>query len=86
MRVKCIKADDTNILIEDAIYTVSALTNKGNYTLFEANPPEGFNCFDKNRFEIIETLEEDRFDELGYVDELGYEFGWDQEEIDIIFS
>ena len=76
MRVKCIKADDTNILIEDAIYTVSALTNKGNYTLSEANPPEGFNCFDKNRFEIIETLEEYAFDE----------FGWDQEEIDIIFS
>jgi hypothetical protein len=76
MRVKCIKADDTNILIEEAIYTVNAVTNKGNYTLSEANPPEGFNCFDKNRFEIIETLEEDTFDE----------FGWDQEEIDIIFS
>jgi hypothetical protein len=76
MRVKCIKADDNNILIEEAIYTVNAVTNKGNYTLSEVNPPEGFNCFDKNRFEIIETLEEDIFDE----------FGWDQEEIDIIFS
>lgn len=81
MRVKCIKADDTNILVEDAIYTVVATTAvKCNYILSEINPPEGFNCFDKNRFEILEAWDEDTFDELGY------EFGWDQEEIDVVFS
>ena len=80
MRVKCIKADDTNILVEEAIYTVDAVTGKGNYILSEVAPPQGFNCFDKNRFETLEIWDEDTFDELGY------EFGWDQEEIDIVFS
>jgi len=55
--VKCIKADDTNILVEDAIYWVKHITNKGNYTLMEVDPPQGFNCFDKYRFEIVDTLE-----------------------------
>jgi hypothetical protein len=78
MRVKCIKADDTNILVEDAIYTVEDITHRGNYILLETAVPEGFNCFDKNRFEVIEVFhdETDPFED----------FGFDQEEIDIVFS
>ena len=49
-RVKCIKADDTNILVEDALYTVLATTPKGNYIFWELDAPEPYNCFDKNRF------------------------------------
>jgi len=77
MRVKCIKADDTNILVEDALYTVNAVTTKGNYMLSEVTPPEGFNCFDKNRFEILEIFSEMSFEEF---------FGLDEEEFDILFS
>jgi hypothetical protein len=75
MRVKCIKADDTNILVEDALYTVDAVTMKGNYLLLEVAPPQGFNCFDKNRFQILEIW-----------DELPSLFEFDQEELDRIFS
>jgi len=75
MRVKCIKADDTNILVEDALYTVNAVTTKGNYMLSEVTPPQGFNCFDKNRFQILEIW-----------DELPSLFEFDQEELDRIFS
>ena len=77
MRVKCIKADDTNILVEDALYTVDAVTMKGNYLLLEVAPPQGFNCFDKNRFEILEIFSEMSFEEF---------FGLDEEEFDILFS
>lgn len=59
MRVKCTKAEDP--LIEDAIYTVDAVTKKGNYILSEVHVPEGFNCFDKNRFEVLEVWDEDLF-------------------------
>jgi hypothetical protein len=75
IRVKCIKADDTNILVEDALYTVDAVTMKGNYLLLEVAPPQGFNCFDKNRFQILEIW-----------DELPSLFEFDQEELDRIFS
>ena len=75
MRVKCIKADDTNVLVEDALYTVDAVTSKGNYILSEVAPPQGFNCFDKNRFQILEIW-----------DELPSLFEFDQEELDRIFS
>jgi len=75
MRVKCIKADDTNILVEDALYTVNAVTTKGNYMLSEVTPPQCFNCFDKNRFQILEIW-----------DELPSLFEFDQEELDRIFS
>jgi len=78
MRVKCIKADDTNVLVEDAIYTVDAVTSKGNYLLAETNPPEGFNCFDKHRFEILEIS--------SHEDDLINEYGFDEEELDIVFS
>lgn len=76
MRVKCIKADDTNILVEDAIYTVDAVTKKGNYILSEVGPPEGFNCFDKNRFEVLEVWDEDA----------AWFTEFDVEEADILFS
>ena len=49
-KVKCIKADDTNILVEDAFYTVLATTPKGNYIFLELDAPEPYNCFDKTRF------------------------------------
>ncbi len=49
-KVKCIKADDTNILVEDALYTVLATTPKGNYIFWELDAPEPYNCFDKTRF------------------------------------
>ena len=49
-RVKCIKADDTSILVEDALYTVLATTPKGNHIFWELDAPEPYNCFDKNRF------------------------------------
>ncbi len=75
MRVKCIKADDTNILVEDALYTVDAVTRKGNYILSEVAPPQGFNCFDKNRFEILEIW-----------DEQPSLFEFDEEELEMIFS
>lgn len=77
MRVKCIKADDTNILVEDALYTVDAITHRGNYILSEVPVPQGFNCFDKNRFEVIEIWDETPFDEI---------FAFDQEEAEIVFS
>lgn len=77
MRVKCIKADDTNILVEDALYTVDAVTKKGNYILSEVAVPEGFNCFDKNRFEVLEIWDETPFEEI---------FEFDQEEREILFS
>ena len=76
MRVKCIKADDTNILVEDALYTVDAVTKKGNYILSEVAVPECFNCFDKNRFEVLEVWDENAF----------YDFEVDQEEREILFS
>ena len=75
MRVKCIKADDTNVLVEDAFYTVDAVTSKGNYILMEVAPPQGFNCFDKNRFEILEIW-----------DEQPSLFEFDKEELEIIFG
>ncbi len=75
MRVKCIKADDTNVLVEDALYTVDAVTSKGNYILSEVAPPEGFNCFDKNRFQILEIW-----------DEQPSLFEFDEEELEMIFS
>jgi hypothetical protein len=49
-KVKCIKADDTNILVEDAFYTVMGTTPKGNYIFWELDAPEPYNCFDKTRF------------------------------------
>jgi hypothetical protein len=49
-KVKCIKADDTNILVEDAFYTVLATTPKGNYIFWELDAPKPYNCFDKTRF------------------------------------
>jgi len=75
MRVKCIKADDTNVLVEDALYTVDAVTSKGNYILMEAAPPQGFNCFDKNRFQILEIW-----------DEQPSLFEFDEDELETIFS
>ena len=75
MRVKCIKADDTNVLVEDALYTVDAVTSKGNYILSEVTPPKGFNCFDKNRFEILEIW-----------DEQPSLFSFDEEELERIFG
>ena len=75
MRVKCIKADDTNVLVEDALYTVDAVTSKGNYILSEVAPPEGFNCFDKNRFQILEIW-----------DEQPSLFEFDEEELERIFG
>jgi len=75
MRVKCIKADDTNFLVEDALYTVEAVTSKGNYLLMEVSPPQGFTSFDKNRFQILEIW-----------DELPSLFEFDPEEADILFS
>ena len=77
MRVKCIKADDTNILVEDALYTVDAITHRGNYILSEVAVPQGFNCFDKNRFEVIEVWDETPFEEI---------FGLDPQEAEIVFS
>lgn len=76
MRVKCIKADDINVLVEDAIYTVDAVTKKGNYILSEIAPPEGFNCFDKFRFEVLEIWEEDA----------AWFTEFDTEEAEILFS
>ena len=38
-RVKCIKADDTSILVEDALYTVLATTPKGNYIFWVTTTP-----------------------------------------------
>jgi hypothetical protein len=78
MLVKCIKSDDTHVLVEDAIYTVDGVTRKGNYILAEANPPEGFNCFDKNRFEIIEIS--------SHEDDLIRDYGFDEDEIDQLFT
>jgi hypothetical protein len=75
MRVKCIKADDTNVLVEDALYTVDAVTSKGNYVLIETAPPQGFNCFDKNRFQILEIW-----------DEQPSLFEFDEEELEKIFG
>ena len=77
MRVKCIKSDDTNVLVEDAFYTVDAVTHRGNYILSEVAVPQGFTSFDKNRFEIIEIWDEQpSFNE----------FEFDQEEIDSLFA
>jgi hypothetical protein len=54
------------------------VTGKGNYLLAETNPPEGFNCFDKHRFEILEIS--------SHEDDLINEYGFDEEELDIVFS
>lgn len=67
MRVICHKAEDP--LIEGAIYTVDAVTGKGNYILSELNPPAGFNCFDKNRFETLEIWDEDFLDQYDFAEE-----------------
>jgi hypothetical protein len=76
MRAICHKAEDP--LIEGAIYTVEAVTRKGNYILSELNPPTGFNCFDKNRFQILEIWpHEDEFIE---------EYDFSEEEAEILFS
>ena len=75
MRVKCIKADDTNVLVEDALYTVDAVTSKGNYILSEVAPPQGFNCFDKHRFQILEIW-----------DEQPSLFSFDEEELEMLFG
>ena len=75
MRVKCLKADDTNVLVEDALYTVAAVTRKGNYILSEVAPPQGFNCFDKHRFQILEIW-----------DEQPSLFSFDEEELEMLFG
>ena len=60
-KVKCIKADDTNILVEDAFYTVLATTPKGNYIFWELDAPEPYNCFDKTRFVDTDMIFEVEF-------------------------
>jgi hypothetical protein len=64
MIVKCIKGHE-GVLNEGDIYTVVAETSKGNYILAEAEVPEGFTSFHKDRFEIISTI--------------GWEDAWDGE-------
>jgi hypothetical protein len=81
-KVKCIKADDTGILVEDAFYTVFSTTSKGNYIFWELDAPEPYNCFDKNRF-VDTDMTVDNLFEVEFHDG---EYGFDEEEADILFS
>ena len=51
--VKCINASGYNSgLIEDAVYKVLEVTEKGNFILEGATPPEPFTSFEKIRFAV----------------------------------
>jgi len=74
MLVRCIKADGS-ILKEGELYNVINFTSEGNYKLEGVRPPEGFNCFDADRFEI----EDDSFPE--WTEEMEQDF-WDGQPTD----
>jgi len=76
--VKCIKGAE-GFLTEGSCYTVWDVTEDGHYRLEEVDPPEPFNCFNKDRFE-------DTGDFVVYEDqEMGMD--WEpilEEELDLI--
>lgn len=48
--VRCIRGAE-GILEEGSTYTVWDVTEEGHLKLEEVNPPEPYNCFNKDRFE-----------------------------------
>lgn len=48
--VRCIRGAE-GILEEGSLYTVWDVTDQGHIRLEEVNPPEPYNCFNKDRFE-----------------------------------
>jgi len=53
--VKCINASGYNSgLIEDAVYKVLEVTEKGNFILEATIPPEPFTSFEKTRFAVVD--------------------------------
>lgn len=58
MRVICIKGH-YGILDEGEVYHVSEVTKKGNYCLFEVDPPNPYLCFNKNRFVPLTNIDDE---------------------------
>jgi hypothetical protein len=55
---KCINGHE-DLLKEGDIYTVSAITQNGNYLLEEVEVPEGYTSFNKDRFQLLLTTSEE---------------------------
>lgn len=53
--VECMKGHP-GILEERQVYSVLGETKEGNYLLYEVQVPEGYTCFDKERFRVVETF------------------------------
>jgi hypothetical protein len=67
--VKCINASGYNSgLIEDSVYKVLEVTEKGNFILEGATPPEPFTSFEKTRFAVVDDTpaEIEELDECVY--------------------
>ena len=58
--VKCIRGAE-GILEEGSKYLVDEVTPEGHLILLDVSPPEGYNCFNKTRFE---DTGENIFDEI----------------------
>lgn len=52
--VECMKGHP-GILEEGKLYSVLGYTKEGNYHLYEAQVPEGYTSFNKDRFRVVET-------------------------------
>ena len=53
--VECILG--SGYLLEGTLYTIEKVTKSSNLLLYEIDPPEGFTCFDKNRFKLVDPPE-----------------------------
>lgn len=53
MKVLCVLGY-RGILEEGITYTIKSMTSKGHYLLEEVDPPKGYGCFHRSRFEDIE--------------------------------
>jgi hypothetical protein len=63
MRVLCIQGHE-GILEEGEVYTVMEETPKGNYLLFEVNPPEPYQCFNSGRFIPLNDMTEEEMSNM----------------------
>ena len=63
MRVLCIKGEE-GYLKENEVYFVREVTEKGNYKLFEVDPPHPFTSFSQNRFVPLEEYTDEELQEM----------------------
>ena len=61
MRVLCIEGHE-GLLEEGGVYSVREITERGNYILWEVQPPHPYVSFDKERFVHLRE-EEDVYEE-----------------------